>query len=47
MVFFEVVWVYIFERVRSKANIERKCFIGKITKNYLTILGTKMVDDRE
>jgi hypothetical protein len=32
-----VSWAFIFERVRIKANIGRKCFIVKITKNYTRI----------
>jgi len=46
MVFFEVVWALIFERVRMKTNIERSHFIEKLTKIYLLMLSAKMVDDR-
>ncbi|SVC36144.1 uncharacterized protein METZ01_LOCUS288998, partial [marine metagenome] len=30
-------WAVIFERVKIKANIARKCFIDKVTKNYTRI----------
>ena len=38
IVFFEVVWAVIFERVRIKANIGLRRFIQEITYNYPPML---------
>jgi len=37
MVVFEVVWAFIFEKVKIQANIAQKRFMFKITKYYTPV----------